>query len=158
MGMRRAGAGIVVAHARRFRGTPNTVDAELKSTAELDGKRVTVHVPQDPAQAGKHQVASIAKLLMGWHVVAERPTGDKITRAKPFSSQCEAGNVSIVRGDWNGPFLDVLEAFPEGDYDDDVDAASDGFNYLAGRGTILKPSEGDAKAIADRRTNTMNGW
>jgi hypothetical protein len=51
-------------------------------------------------------------------------TGNKEVRAKPVSAQAEAGNVKIVRGPWNDEFLRVLENFPTGRHDDEVDALS----------------------------------
>ena len=51
-------------------------------------------------------------------------TGDKETRAKPISAQAEAGNVKLVRGPWNAEFLRVLESFPVGKHDDEIDALS----------------------------------
>jgi len=70
--------------------------------------------------------------LAGFNVKAIRPTGDKETRAKAFAAQAEAGNVRLVRGPWNNAFLDELCTFPNGRWDDQVDAASDAFNELAG--------------------------
>mgnify|MGYP000040799472 CR=1 FL=1 len=57
--------------------------------------------------------------------------GDKETRARPFRSQVEAGNVYLVRGPWNEAFLAELEAFPNAVHDDQVDATSCAFNDLA---------------------------
>jgi hypothetical protein len=48
-------------------------------------------------------------------------TGDKATRFGAFSAQAEAGNVDILRGDWNESWFTALEAFPEAAHDDDVD-------------------------------------
>ena len=41
-------------------------------------------------------------------------SGDKIVRADPFSAQCEAGNVKLVRGEWNNPWLEEMTIFPNG--------------------------------------------
>ena len=43
----------------------------------------------------------------------------------PFSSQCRAGNVKILRGSWNEELFRVLEGFPDLAHDDEVDACSD---------------------------------
>ncbi len=53
------------------------------------------------------------------------------TRAKPASAQAEAGNVKLLRGDWNEAFLDEICAFPNGQFDDQVDAFADALNELA---------------------------
>jgi predicted phage terminase large subunit-like protein len=59
-------------------------------------------------------------------------SGDKVTRAEPFAAQCEARNVRLVRGAWNGGFLDELTAFPYGKFKDQADAGAGAFNKLAG--------------------------
>ena len=64
------------------------------------------------------------RLLAGWTVRAYLVIADRVTRASPVSTQAEARNIKLVRGDWNAAFLDELEAFPEGDHDDQVDALS----------------------------------
>lgn len=69
--------------------------------------------------------------LIGYPVVTMRPTGSKEVRAMPFAAACEAGLVDIERGPWNRDFIDELCAFPTGHHDDQVDAASDAFNYLS---------------------------
>jgi phage terminase large subunit-like protein len=38
--------------------------------------------------------------------------------------------VFLVRGGWNRPFIDEHAAFPDGNYDDQVDICSWGFNKL----------------------------
>ena len=126
----------VIAHARRMRVTPAKVEAAILSEALQDGRGTRIGIPQDPGQAGKSQVANLVKLLAGFTTRAKRETGDKITRFGPFSAQAEAGNVDVVRGDWNGDFFRVLEGFPDGKFDDDADAAAGAFDMLAGVGWV----------------------
>ncbi len=120
----------------RIRGTPGTVEATILATAELDGKDIEIGIPEDPGSAGKSEAATTIKALAGWNVRAHRSTGDKVTRAGPVSAQCEAGNVKLVRGAWNEPFLEVLESFPDGTHDDDVDGLSGAFNELTANGPV----------------------
>ena len=56
--------------------------------------------------------------------------GNKLTRFGPFSSQCRAGNVKILRGAWNEELFRVLEGFPELAHDDEVDACSGALEML----------------------------
>lgn len=114
----------------RFRESPHKVEFGIRTTAELDGKRCRVMLPQDPGQAGKAQVAYYIRSLVGFDVRATPETGDKVTRAQPVSAQCEARNVKLVRGTWNEEFIRELEAFPEGGHDDQVDALSGAFLAL----------------------------
>jgi predicted phage terminase large subunit-like protein len=93
-------------------------------------------LPQDPGQAGKVQKSDFVAMLAGWNVRADPETGDKVTRAEPFSAQCEAGNVYIVKGAWNDAYLDELCGFPGGSFKDQVDASSGAF------GRLVKPMKG----------------
>ena len=61
---------------------------------------------------------------------SERESGDKGTRAEPFAAPCEAGNVKLVKGEWNDAFLSEMTSFPSGAHDDQVDAASGAFREL----------------------------
>lgn len=123
---------IVIADVVRIRDTPAKVRALILATAVMDGKRVHVQFPQDPGQAGKDQFQALCLMLSGWIVGGAPETGDKITRAEPLSAQVESGNVDLVVGKWNSDFVVELEGFPTGGHDDQVDAASGGFNYVHG--------------------------
>jgi phage terminase large subunit-like protein len=79
---------------------------------------------QDPASAGVAEAQSTARFLDGFNVRFATATGSKEVRAKPISAQVEAGNVKLVRGLWNDEFLRILENFPTGKHDDEVDALS----------------------------------
>lgn len=127
---RTPGGQYVVAHMERFQENPSAVDRRIKNTASSDGKETMIRLAQDPGQAGKSQARSQISMLSGYNVKAKPVTGDKETRAKPFSAQCEAGNVLVVRGSWNEGFFRELENFPEGENDDQVDAVSDAFDEL----------------------------
>jgi predicted phage terminase large subunit-like protein len=117
----------------RIRGTPHQVEALILSTARSDGTKVIVAIPEDPGQAGKSQMSYLTKQLAGFHVIAARETGSKATRAMPLASQVEAGNISIVRADWNRNLLDELRDFPWGRKDDQVDALVRAFTTLTTR-------------------------
>ncbi|WP_209047578.1 phage terminase large subunit [Rhizorhabdus histidinilytica] len=118
-------------HVVRGQWTPAGVERVLKNTATQDGARCTVRLTQDPGAAGKADVQTKTRLLAGFSVVSKPATGDKATRAKPASAQAEAGNVKLLRGDWNEAFLDEICAFPNAVHDDQVDAFADALNELA---------------------------
>lgn len=115
----------------RFRAIPAEVEARIKQTARLDGVKVMVLLEQDPGQAGTFEIAHYIRQLAGFHVKAVRKTSDKLTAAGPASAQWMVGNVRIVVGAWTEAYLSELEAFPESAHDDQVDATSGAFNYLA---------------------------
>lgn len=117
------------------RGQWADVYPHLKSTAKADGKGVPVVIPQDPAQAGKNQVNYIiTKVLRGFDVRIQRPTGDKETRAGPIAAQVKARKVFILRAVWNAPFLAEVKMFPRSKKKDQVDAFADAFNELVENG------------------------
>ncbi|MCJ9719741.1 phage terminase large subunit [Agrobacterium sp. SHOUNA12C] len=115
----------------RGRWSPAEVERNLKNMATQDGPMVMIRMPQDPGAAGKADAATKIKLLAGFPIRVLSVTGDKATRAKPASAQAEAGNVKLVRGDWNEVFLDEICAFPNAQFDDQVDAFADALNELA---------------------------
>ncbi len=108
-----------------------TRDRTIRQTAELDGVG-TRHVgEQEPGSGGKESAQNFIRLLAGFTVTTELATNAKEVRADPFSSQVNAGNVKILRGDWNKTFIEELRTFPHGRHDDQVDAMSLAFNALA---------------------------
>ncbi len=125
---------IVVADVVRFRGGPAEVKQRIRDTARADGRHVVVTLPQDPGQAGVAQVQDLVGALSGFTVKAIRPTGDKSTRAAPFASQWNVGNVTLVQGPWNAAYVDELCSFPAGQFDDQVDASADGYSAISTTG------------------------
>lgn len=123
----------IVADVKRIRVGPDERDAAIKNTADSDGRTVKISIPQDPGQAGKTQVLYLTRSLAGHRVTSSPESGDKVTRAEPFAAQVNVGNVMMLRGDWNKPFTDELRMFPNGTYDDQVDAASRAFGELIGK-------------------------
>ncbi len=123
-----------IGHIERSRSSPRQVKRAMKAIAEQDGKACRIRIPQDPGQAGKAQVQDLTGYLAGYVVKSKVVTGDKVTRASPVSSQCEAGNVSIVRGPWMEAFLAEVENFPDSAHDDQVDALADAFDEITGGG------------------------
>jgi predicted phage terminase large subunit-like protein len=128
----------VVTDLLRIRGSAREVEELVVSTARHDGTTVIVGIPEDPGQAGKSQSAYLVRQLAGFHVIAARETGSKATRAMPVASQIEAGNVTVLRGEWNHGFIDELRDFPYGRKDDQVDALVRAFTTLAGRPRTAK--------------------
>jgi predicted phage terminase large subunit-like protein len=107
----------------------------IKQTAEADaakyGNRVKVWHEQEPGSGGKESAQSTTRNLAGFPVESETVSGDKVVRATPFAAQAKAGNVKVVRGEWNREYLQELTKFPNGKWKDQVDASSGAFNKLA---------------------------
>jgi predicted phage terminase large subunit-like protein len=121
----------VVQDIMRLRGGPDEVEATIVNTARQDGYGVRIGIAQDPGQAGKTQIAYLTRKLAGFTVESGPETGDKATRAAPYTSQVNVGNVSVVEAKWNKAYLDELRAFPGGTKDDQVDASSRAFSMVA---------------------------
>ena len=120
----------VVCDVVRLRGGPDEVEAAIINTAARDGRGVMVGLPQDPGQAGKQQTLYLTRKLVGYRVESTPETGDKATRAAPFASQVNVGNLALVRGAWNNAYIEELRSFPSGTKDDQVDASSRAFSML----------------------------
>jgi predicted phage terminase large subunit-like protein len=143
--MARDGPDYYIEHVERMRRSAADVRTALKENAETDPVGTTIRLPQDPGQAGVDQADSLIKFLAGYAVRVVRPTGSKAIRAEPFATQCENGNVYLVRGPWNDAFLDELCSFPSAAHDDQVDAAADAFNELALREHVPFSSQSEGR-------------
>lgn len=123
----------VVEHVGRDRLTPLKVEKMMRNLATQDTTRVSVCVEQEPGSAGVADAQRAVTVLQGFDVRIRKPTASKEIRAKPVSAQAEAGNIYLVKGDWNEAFLTELENFPpekDRGHDDQVDAFSGAFNEL----------------------------
>jgi predicted phage terminase large subunit-like protein len=115
-----------------YRGQDGTDkrDAKILQNCELDGRETRIRIPQDPGSAGKSLSHYFIKLLSGYLLNSPTVSGNKETRAEPFAIQVNAGNVSMIKAEWNKDLLKELETFPYGKYDDQVDSLSDAFDEL----------------------------
>lgn len=120
----------VIADMARMRVGPDQRDATMASIASQDGRGVKISIPQDPGQAGKTQVLYLTRALAGYNVKSSPETGDKITRAEPFAAQVNAGNVLMLRGDWNTALMNEMRIFPNGTHDDQIDSLSRAFSEI----------------------------
>lgn len=102
-------------------------------TAELDGRACQIAGEQEPGSAGKSMASEFIRMLAGFPVITLPASGSKEVRADPLSAQVNAGNVLLVRGDWNKEFLEEMRRFPLGKHDDQIDAAALAFNRLSQR-------------------------
>lgn len=124
---------ICIADVHRGQWGANRRDSRIQNTANVDGFNVSVRWEEEGGSAGKTVTAHFVRMLRGWDAAGVRPTGSKEVRLQPFQAYAEAGNVWLIQADWNLEYLDELESFPKGLHDDQVDATSGGFNFLAGR-------------------------
>lgn len=122
----------LIGDMRSLQDTPGEVEKMVLGTAHHDGESVRIKSQQDPGSAGVAEATYFTRMLAGFDVHVETMPKDKITRAKPVSAQCEAGNVFVLRAPWNDDFFKEVENFPDGKHDDQVDVLSGAFNELCG--------------------------
>ena len=107
-----------------------------RACAENDPKGTVIWIEHEGGSSGADAAEEEAKALAGFAVHWEHPTGPKWSRAESLASQCEAGNVVIVKGGWNRKFLEQLCQFPNGKHDDMVDAAAGACRKLSAKKRI----------------------
>lgn len=150
--MARAGGTYYVEDVVRGQWSPHQRNLVMRQVAAADGPEVTIWMETEPGSGGKESSQISIRELAGYSVHAETVTGDKVTRASGLSAQAEAGNVKLVRGEWNEAYLSELHGFPEGKYKDQVDASSAAFAKLTLTGGAPSISVlGQAAASASRR-------
>jgi len=123
---------------RQVRKAPADIDNLVKQTVKNDVAlihntpiRYMVRWEIEPGSAGLRENWRLSTLLDGYDCGGVRPTGDKLTRAKPLAAQAEVGNVKLLRGAWNEEFLTHMHHQPDWTHDDIMDAASGAYNELS---------------------------
>lgn len=115
----------------RGRWFPADVERTIATVASQDGRHVKIRMEQEPGSSGVNNISHYRrKIVPGYNFDGVRPTGPKEVRAGSLSSQAEAGNVALVRGQWNSDFLDEAQLFPNGEHDDQIDACVGGFDVI----------------------------
>ena len=130
----------------RLRGSPHKVRTTMRTAGDQDGKVVIVDFPQDPGQAGKAQAEDIASDFPDRRIFYSPESGSKEVRAEAPAAQVEAGNVYLVRGAWNGVFLDEASAFPGSTFKDQVDAFSRAYHRAVRQ--PRRPTSGSIRGAA----------
>lgn len=116
---------------QRVRASPQGVEALVRNTAAADGHAVPIYIEQEPGASGKSLISYYSRhVVQGYELHGVSSSGSKETRAAPFASQAEAGNIYVVNGPWVNDFYDEAEGFPMVDHDDQVDSWSGSFAAL----------------------------
>jgi len=126
----------VISHVARGQWGALEREDRLKTLAHTDAARFgynyEVWVEQEPGSGGKESAEATIRNLRGLVAYADKVSGSKEVRAEPFAAQVQNNNVRLVAAEWNYAFLDEAEAWPNGKYRDQIDAAAGAFNKLAG--------------------------
>jgi len=128
----------IVLDVKRGQWSTNQREQIIRSTAEADGRDTVIYVEQEPGSGGKESAEGSIRNLAGFAIYADRPTGDKVYRADPYSVQVNNGAFQILKGDWNHLYLEEHRFFPYGKYKDQVDASAAGANKLFGRKVVTR--------------------
>ena len=118
------------------KGQWNSADreAEIEATADADEidwqHKLEIGVEQEPGSGGKESAELTIRRLAGKKCFADRPTGDKAVRAEPMAVQVNAGNVEMVRAEWNYDLIEEMRNFPNSRRKDQVDALAGAFNRI----------------------------
>lgn len=120
----------IIEDVKRGRWGTSERESVIRQVAEADGPRVHIWIEQEPGSGGKESAEGTVRNLGGFSVYTERPTGDKVYRADPFSVQVNNHNVQLLIGAWHREFIDELRFFPHSTHKDQVDAASGAFSHL----------------------------
>ncbi len=120
----------LISDIKRGRWSSDERERIIRQVAEADGLNVEVYYEQEPGSGGKESAEATTRNLAGFVARADRPQGDKVYRADPYSVQVNDGNVMLMRADWNREFIEEHRHFPNSTYKDQVDAAAGAFSKL----------------------------
>lgn len=142
----------VVADIIRGQWSSGNRDKQLYAAAEMDGKGTYVIIEKE-GPAGIDVVTSIKKRMRGYSVYGINPRtgGAKEIRAQPFAAAAEAGMILVAKANWNAALMDELVTWPKGATLDQVDAISQGYNFLDNLndrfmgGDIIASGQGNAE-------------
>lgn len=129
---------VYVLDVQRFKEDPAGVERRVAQQARLDGTDVPIRMEQGKAGEGKQVISTFSRLLMGFDFAGERGDGGKEDRARPFAAQHGNRNVHVVVNDlWDHEaYMEEFRTFPNGRHDDQVDATTGAFNFLAATGSF----------------------
>jgi len=124
--------GFIVADVQRDQLDPDEVDSLIESIAVTDGRECAIREEKEGGASGVAVIKARTRMLQGFDYEGVTIGKDKIIRSRPYRSQCKAGNVYLLRADWNEAYLTELCGFPTASKDDQVDGSSCAFNALVG--------------------------
>ena len=110
----------------RIRGKAPERDNFIRAVSDKDGMGVTIAV--ENSADSKDAVSNMQAILNGRRTVTPLNIGiDKVARAGYLEPVFEAGNVHVLRSDWNLDWLKEVKDFPSGRHDDQVDNITAGY-------------------------------
>lgn len=143
---------------KREQLSPGKVEKLVEETALEDGLECTICIEQEPGSSGKSLVAvyQSKESLRPYKVVPVPAVKNKVVRCQPMIAAVEAGKVWVVQGDWIKPFFQEFDAFPTGEYDDQVDVVGAGYTYLTGKKSFTASWGREDKVGSDAYAKKQN--
>ena len=111
---------------------PGPMQDRQRELAQLDGRRTTILMEQEPGSSGIIATDHYKKnVFNGFNFVALKASGSKVDRANPISALAEKGRIKV----WSKcrdieAYFAEAESFPGGPHDDMVDSVSGAISYL----------------------------
>ena len=121
----------IIEDMKRFQKSPYNTEQMVINATQGDGHGVHVMMEQEPGSSGKTVIDHYTKRLSGYSFKGEKATGPIEVRAHPFLVACENGRVRMVEEEWNQQLRDEVNAFPDGEHDDQIVACALAYNRLA---------------------------
>ena len=119
----------------RGRWAPHEREDQIRAAAFADnahyGGSVYIRLEREGGSAGIDSALASVSSLAGFLADTEHPSGPKEVRFDGFAGQAKAGNIKFVQGAWNRDYIDELTALWTGAHDDQADATSGAYNFLA---------------------------
>lgn len=119
-----------ILHIKRIHGRWPQSKPIILQVSEDDGVGVEVLIEANGTQLGYFDDVKSDPKMAGRVVLPDKPDGNKEMRASVWGSRLEDGIYFCVRGEWNQDFFDEMDAFPNGENDDQIDAVSGANNRL----------------------------
>jgi predicted phage terminase large subunit-like protein len=126
----------------RQRCTPSEAEDATKEVAEADGKAVAILQQITHGDEGIRALNMTRRhVVPNFNVVGVKLKGDKEDRAFHFSAAAQQERVYVLNAQWTADFLTECANFPNGRYDDQVDATSVAITHLRdGASTMAAPA------------------
>lgn len=128
---------VYILDMKSHHGTVEQNELLLAQTANEDGWKTSITIPEDPGSAGQFLTDYFQSLpsLSSYSLHAIRPVLNKQLRAAPFASYINLGKIIMISDDedpvkWNAAILEEMASFPYGIHDDAIDACSDAFSMI----------------------------
>ena len=125
-----------IKNVSRIRAEAPERDNFINAVTEHDGQSVTIGV--EISLDARDAVKIMQKALKGRRVVVPIKTvGDKVARMSYLEPVFEAGNVHVLKADWNLDWLNEVKSFPSGKHDDQMDNMSAGYAHVYQQKTTM---------------------